>query len=135
MRYLVMATVVALLLMAGCSSSPDSMIGESKQDVLADVDVADITTDRLLVFGADSLDMYANFGEFLNDKVALGGELTPGLDDLGDDLKGRPEIAFTTVMERTDEARAGRESSTATIWYFWDEDDRLVATLREPWSR
>ncbi|MEZ5991446.1 MAG: hypothetical protein R3E76_03750 [Planctomycetota bacterium] len=135
MRYLVMATMFAMMLLTGCSSGPDSMIGESKQDVLADVDVADITTDRMLVFGADSLDMYANFGEFLNDKVALGGELTPALEDVDADLKGRAEVAFTTVMERTDEARAGRESSTATIWYFWDEDDRLVATLREPWSR
>ena len=135
MRYLVMATMFAMMLLTGCSSGPDSMIGESKQDVLADVDVADITTDRMLVFGADSLNMYANFGEFLNDKVALGGELTPALEDVDADLKGRAEVAFTTVMERTNEARAGRESSTATIWYFWDEYDRLVATLREPWSR
>ncbi|MCA8919846.1 MAG: hypothetical protein KDB32_12270, partial [Planctomycetes bacterium] len=116
MRYLVMATMFAMMLLTGCSSGPDSMIGESKQDVLADVDVADITTDRMLVFGADSLDMYANFGEFLNDKVALGGELTPALEDVDADLKGRAEVAFTTVMERTNEARAGRESSTATIW-------------------
>ena len=130
-----MATMFAMMLLTGCSSGPDSMIGESKQDVLADVDVADITTDRMLVFGADSLNMYANFGEFLNDKVALGGELTPALEDVDADLKGRAEVAFTTVMERTNEARAGRESSTATIWYFWDEYDRLVATLREPWSR
>ena len=135
MRYLVVATMFAMMLLTGCSSGPDSMIGESKQDVLADVDVADITTDRMLVFGADSLNMYANFGEFLNDKVALGGELTPALEDVDADLKGRAEVAFTTVMERTNEARAGRESSTATIWYFWDEYDRLVATLREPWSR
>lgn len=123
-----------LVLLAGCSSGPESMIGESKRDVLTDVDVADITTDRGMSFGAASLHMYANFGEFANDKVGLGGELTPSLEDLSDELKSRTEIGFTTVMERTDEARAGRERSTATIWYFWDDNDRLVATLREDWK-
>lgn len=131
---IVIGLALLSLMLTGCSSGPESMIGESKRDVLADVDVADITTDRGMSFGVASLDMYANFGEFVNDKVGLGGKLTPSLEDLSDELKSRTEIDFTTVMERTDEARAGGERSTATIWYFWDDNDRLVATLREDWK-
>ena len=111
--------LLLLALLAGCSSGPESMIGETKQDALADVDVADITADRSMEFGEASLGMYANFGEFANDKVALGCKLTPALDDLSEALKARTQVGFTTVMERTPQARAGRESATATTWYFW----------------
>ncbi|MHC4839428.1 MAG: hypothetical protein ACYTDT_00505 [Planctomycetota bacterium] len=78
--------------------------------------------------------MYEVLGDFLSDKVALGGELTPDLDDLPDEVYDRSFVEFTTVMERTDEERAEGARSKATVWYFWDDDEKLVAILRENWD-
>lgn len=120
------------LLLTGCASG--GMLGEPRETVLRDVNPADISQERVLYFGEGNVMMYSTFGEFAGDKVALGATATPGWDDWSDQLKSRTEVGVTTVVERTPEARAGRGRTTATIWYFWDEDDRLIASLREDWD-
>lgn len=126
--------LLPLLLFAACGSTRTSLIGEPKAHVLADVDISDITSERDLEFGRSSVEMYSNFGEFIEDKLAMGAEVSPEFGDWSDGLKGRAFVSFTTVSERTPEARAGDGRSTATVWYFWDDRDHLLAILREPWG-
>lgn len=126
--------LLPVLVLVACGSTQTSQIGEPKAHVLADVDISDVTSERDLEFGRSSVEMYSNFGEFIEDKIALGGEVTPDYDRWSDDLKRRGNISFTTVTERTAESRAGDGRSTATVWYFWDDRDRLLAILREPWG-
>lgn len=126
--------LIGLLLLAGCTASPKHMLGDPRAEVLAEVDVSDISADRGMAFGKGDVAMYSNFGQFAEDKLAMGGDWTPDWRNWSDELKGRAEVRFTTVQERTAEARAAGEGSTATVWYFWDENDCLLAILRETWQ-
>jgi hypothetical protein len=126
--------LVVVLSLTGCSSGPQYDLGEPRKEVLAGVDVADIVADRAMLFGTGDVVEYSNFGQFAEEKLAQGGDWTPDWRNWSDELKGRTEVRYTTVMERSDEARAGREPADATLWYFWDENDRLLAMLREDWK-
>ena len=126
--------VVGLLLLAGCSAGPKAMLGETRQEVLTGVDTADITVDRGMEFGKGNVAMYANFGAFAEDKAATGGKWTPHLRNWSDELSNRTSVRFTNVVQRTEEARAGNGEAEGTTWYFWDENDRLIAMLRENWN-
>jgi hypothetical protein len=125
--------IVGLMLIAGCSAGPRAMLGETREDVLAEVDVADITVDRGMTFGEGNVSMYADFAAFAEDKAVTGGSWTPHLRNWTDELSSRTFVKFTNVVERTVEARAGNGEAEGTTWYFWDEDDRLVAILKEDW--
>lgn len=122
------------LLLAGCTAGPQYSLGDPRKDVLTGVEAADIVADRAMVFGTGDVVKYSNFGQFAEEKLAQGGDLTPDWRNWSDELKGRGEVRYTTVMERSDDARAGREPADATLWYFWDENDHLLAMLREDWK-
>ena len=126
--------IVGLLLFAGCSAGPKAMLGETRQDVLTGVDASDITVDRSMEFGKGTVAMYANFGEFAEDKAITGGEWTPHLRNWDDELKALTSVRFTNVVRRTDEARAGNGEADGTTWYFWDANDHLIAILKEDWK-
>ncbi|MDC1142669.1 hypothetical protein OAU50_06230 [Planctomycetota bacterium] len=131
-----MGKFIAILLigltLGGCSSG--SQIGQHRDVILADIDYVD-QQDQTRGFGEGrSAAMYESLGDFLADKVSLGGMLTPELYDLPEDVSSREFAAFTIVTERTDEERAAGARAKASVWYFWDDDDKLIATLREDWD-
>ncbi|MCF6227368.1 MAG: hypothetical protein L3J82_01715 [Planctomycetes bacterium] len=118
------------LTMVGCGSS---QIGQHRDVVLAEIDFSE-QQDHYRGFGDDSAAMYARLGDFLSDKVALGGELTPDYDDLPEEVANLDHVEFTTVLERTNQERVDNERAKATLWYFWDDDGKLIAILRESWD-
>ena len=127
-----LALPVLVLVLSACGSS---QLGNTRDDVLRDVDVENITSEREMTFGSGMGGGYSSFGEFAEDKIATGGEWTPSLGSWDDELKSRSEVSFTTVSEREYNEEARRyDPSTATVWYFWDEEDRCIAILREPWN-
>lgn len=129
MRKILVLALLALT-MVGCGSS---QIGQHRDVVLAEIDYSE-QQDHYRGFGDDSAAMYARLGDFLSDKVALGGELTPDYDDLPEEVADLDHVEFTTVLERTNQERVDNERAKATLWYFWDDDGKLIAILRESWE-
>lgn len=131
MKRLVTLSVLALFVTA-CGSS---RLGESRAEILRDVDVENITTDREMTFGSGLGSGYKNFGDFAGDKLVSGGEWTPDFGAWSKSLKAREVVWFTTVSQREyNEDERRYEPSAGTVWYFWNEDDRCIAILKEPWD-